>query len=57
MTFIAFLALPVLLTLLAVARLGRLIRDDGYGHRPPPPSHHEWAEVGTPYLPSRPYLV
>jgi len=46
-----FIIISVALTLLVLANL-RLVRQDGYGHRPPPRSHEPWS-VGV--LPSGPY--
>lgn len=47
-TFIIISAALILLLLLTV----RIVRQDGYGHRPPPRSHEPWS-VGT--LPDAPY--
>lgn len=46
----ALAATVPLLVVVAVVLVA--VRGDGYGHRPPPPSHRDW-EAG--HLPSRTY--
>lgn len=34
----------ILSVLLTAVLLARVVRHDGLGHRPPPPSRHDWEE-------------
>lgn len=45
-TFVTLIAIAVVAVL--VWELVKIIAGDGYGHRPPPPSHHEELEPGSP---------
>lgn len=50
MTSIALLAIILTVVALAVlvAALAKVVRADGYGHRPPPVSHYPWSAGPEP---------